>query len=70
MWSFCSVKCGPGKRERMRKCDNPPPKYGGESCVGSDRQIMPCSLSDCPGKLTMKINQKSDELSRQLLTYY
>ena len=34
----------------MRKCDNPPPKYGGESCVGSDRQTMPCSLSDCPGK--------------------
>ena len=32
----------------MRKCDNPPPKYGGESCVGSDRQTMPCSLSDCP----------------------
>ncbi|KAL9971012.1 hypothetical protein ACROYT_G023488 [Oculina patagonica] len=48
MWSFCSVKCGPGKRERMRKCDNPPPKFGGESCVGSDRQTMPCSLSDCP----------------------
>lgn len=50
MWSFCSVKCGPGKRERMRKCDNPPPKYGGESCMGSDRQTMPCSLSDCPGE--------------------
>ncbi|XP_068700145.1 uncharacterized protein [Montipora foliosa] len=48
MWSFCSVKCGPGKRERMRKCDNPPPRFGGESCVGSDRQTMPCSLSDCP----------------------
>ena len=48
MWSFCSVKCGPGKRERMRKCDNPPPKFGGENCPGSDRQTMPCSLSDCP----------------------
>ncbi|XP_074627228.1 uncharacterized protein LOC141885237 isoform X4 [Acropora palmata] len=48
MWSFCSVTCGPGKRERMRKCDNPPPKFGGESCFGSDRQTMPCSLSDCP----------------------
>lgn len=55
MWSFCSAKCGPGKRERMRKCDNPSPKFGGNSCAGSDRQIMPCSLSDCPGKFSPKI---------------
>ncbi|XP_048581714.1 uncharacterized protein LOC5511228 isoform X2 [Nematostella vectensis] len=48
MWSFCSSKCGPGKRERIRKCDNPAPRYGGAGCPGSDRQIMPCSLSDCP----------------------
>ena len=39
----------------MRKCDNPSPKFGGNSCAGSDRQIMPCSLSDCPGKFSPKI---------------
>ena len=50
MWSFCSAKCGPGKRERMRRCENPAPKYDGDNCMGSDRQTMPCSLSDCPGE--------------------
>lgn len=46
----------------MRKCDNPPPKFGGESCVGSDRQTMPCSLSDCPGKSgNLKISRKRKE---------
>ncbi|XP_031556840.1 uncharacterized protein LOC116293538 isoform X2 [Actinia tenebrosa] len=48
MWSFCSATCGAGKRERMRLCNNPAPKYGGKGCPGTARELMPCSLSDCP----------------------
>ena len=57
----------------MRKCDNPSPKFGGNSCAGSDRQIMPCSLSDCPGKFSPKIRscfillQKEDSLMGESL---
>ena len=61
----------------MRKCDNPSPKFGGNSCAGSDRQIMPCSLSDCPGKFSSKIRscfillQKEDSLiGESLFTFF
>ncbi|XP_069121896.1 semaphorin-5A-like isoform X2 [Argopecten irradians] len=35
-WSVCSITCGfNGTRTRQRYCSNPPPKYGGNPCVGS-----------------------------------
>ncbi|XP_070780046.1 properdin-like [Enoplosus armatus] len=49
-WSppgLCSVSCGVGLRQSSRRCDNPPPKYGGQFCNGSSSQTSTCQ-SPCP----------------------
>lgn len=43
----CSRTCGGGVRMRRRYCNNPTPRYGGRSCVGSAEQYEACNLTPC-----------------------
>lgn len=44
-WSKCSITCGHnGTRSRQRYCSNPPPRYGGRECIGSNTEE-----GYCPG---------------------
>ena len=52
-WSPCSVTCGNGRQERMRKCDAPVPEFGGKFCDGPAREFHNCEEDDCPGKLIL-----------------
>ncbi|XP_021373389.1 SCO-spondin-like [Mizuhopecten yessoensis] len=47
-WSHCTVTCERGYRLRYRKCDNPPPQFGG-TCFGKSRQFRKCDLGTCKG---------------------
>jgi hypothetical protein len=51
-WSGCSVTCGIGASRRIRKCDNPRPKYGGTPCNPAQGvESRSCdTYKDCPGK--------------------
>lgn len=46
-WTMCSVPCGGGFRKRHRKCDNPPPKYAGQECIGCDVEYEICNIHAC-----------------------
>ncbi|XP_078310248.1 uncharacterized protein LOC111104257 [Crassostrea virginica] len=47
-WSDCTVSCGGGLRSRNRSCTNPPPKNGGDSCIGISLQSEACNSFMCP----------------------
>ena len=48
----CSVTCGVGYELWHRKCDSPPPKYGGDCFkYGKDRENRVCRRKPCPGEL-------------------
>jgi hypothetical protein len=50
--SACSVRCGVGYELWHRKCDNPPPKYGGNcSKHGEAKESRPCRMKACPGEV-------------------
>ncbi|KAL4230559.1 Thrombospondin type 1 repeat-containing protein [Mactra antiquata] len=45
----CSASCGIGRQERRRLCDNPPPQFGGDQCLGSDAEAVDCDSGiPCP----------------------
>ncbi|XP_008064182.1 SCO-spondin [Carlito syrichta] len=51
-WSWCDQSCGGGRSLRSRSCSSPPPKNGGDPCVGKRHHVrlcnpMPCEAS-CP----------------------
>ncbi|XP_048589634.1 uncharacterized protein LOC5511196 [Nematostella vectensis] len=46
-WTRCSTSCGPGKKTRDRKCNNPEAAYGGK-CVGDAQETDSCKLFPCP----------------------
>ncbi|EDO39017.1 predicted protein, partial [Nematostella vectensis] len=48
-WTRCSTSCGPGKKTRDRKCNNPEAAYGGK-CVGDAQETDSCKLFPCPSK--------------------
>ncbi|XP_072186520.1 SCO-spondin [Excalfactoria chinensis] len=47
VWSSCDAECGGGMRTRTRSCSDPPPKNGGQPCVGEDLQSQSCNLQPC-----------------------
>ncbi|XP_060072936.1 coadhesin-like [Ylistrum balloti] len=48
IWSDCSTTCGVGVMNRSRECDNPPPQYDGEDCVGPASETSTCANITCP----------------------
>lgn len=46
-WSPCSVTCGYGTHTRTRKCNDPPPKNGGEECGGDRKDVGKCLRTVC-----------------------
>ncbi|KAH9508045.1 Hemicentin-1 [Bulinus truncatus] len=47
-WDSCSSTCNNGVRNRHRKCNYPPPAYGGEPCAGEGHAIQDCNTRPCP----------------------
>ena len=50
MTSECTVSCGGGTKRGVRKCTNPKPMNGGESCRGDNTStLLKCKMALCPG---------------------
>lgn len=49
-WSLCSSTCGRGYRDRTRSCK--PPQFGGDPCMGPEKQTKFCNIAVCPGEIT------------------
>ncbi|XP_065841444.1 A disintegrin and metalloproteinase with thrombospondin motifs adt-1-like [Oscarella lobularis] len=47
-WGSCSVSCGGGFSNRMRKCDDPSPMFGGIDCEGASTDKNECNQHPCP----------------------
>ncbi|XP_072169938.1 LOW QUALITY PROTEIN: uncharacterized protein [Diadema setosum] len=47
-WSECNVTCGGGLQFRNRTCDNPAPKYGGQTCSAAAIKSRECNTNNCP----------------------
>uniref|UniRef100_A0A8C7LFG5 Adhesion G protein-coupled receptor B1a n=1 Tax=Oncorhynchus mykiss TaxID=8022 RepID=A0A8C7LFG5_ONCMY len=45
-WSLCSSTCGRGYRDRTRSCK--PPQFGGDPCMGPEKQTKFCNIAVCP----------------------
>ncbi|XP_052760873.1 coadhesin-like [Mya arenaria] len=43
----CSVTCGVGVAYSTRKCENPPPQFGGKECEGSPASFEKCEMPGC-----------------------
>ncbi|KAJ9576472.1 hypothetical protein L9F63_006685, partial [Diploptera punctata] len=48
IWSPCSATCNNGTQIRYRRCNNPPPAFGGKGCSGTDRESKECNSYKCP----------------------
>lgn len=46
-WGACSKSCGKGSRSKSRKCNNPPPQYGGRACRGYHHIKATCHVKAC-----------------------
>jgi hypothetical protein len=67
-WSNCSVSCGSGFNERTRHCSNPRPKFGGDNCIGADKETIVCDTGTlCPGGLHYRLHSLSIRLYFPLL---
>ncbi|KAI8745416.1 hemicentin-1-like [Biomphalaria glabrata] len=47
-WEPCSSTCNRGTRSRSRKCNYPPPAYGGAPCEGDGLAVQECNSRPCP----------------------
>ncbi|KAL8603715.1 hypothetical protein ACOMHN_024331 [Nucella lapillus] len=47
-WQPCSQSCDGGTRKRQRKCNYPPPAYGGQTCQGPATNTQACNDQLCP----------------------
>ncbi|XP_061660878.1 semaphorin-5A isoform X1 [Syngnathoides biaculeatus] len=47
-WTQCSRDCSRGIRSRKRACNNPEPKYGGQTCQGTAQEYQECNTTPCP----------------------
>lgn len=42
-WSSCNSTCGKeAVKTRKRTCSNPVPAFGGQICIGQDKEVVPC----------------------------
>ena len=41
-WGACSQSCDIGQKQRHRTCGNPSPAFGGQPCIGQDRDTDLC----------------------------
>ena len=55
-WTLCSKSCNFGKRQRYRRCLNPPPQPGGKNCTGEYSITEKCNSFPCKGKFKDKIS--------------
>ncbi|XP_023287905.1 A disintegrin and metalloproteinase with thrombospondin motifs 9 isoform X2 [Orussus abietinus] len=46
----CSRSCGGGVKQKVRECNDPPPKNGGNYCVGDRVRYRSCGTRECPSK--------------------
>lgn len=51
-WTTCTITCGSGFQHKSRKCNNPPPRYGGSDCHGESKDYRVCNRISCLGKVT------------------
>ncbi|CAL1547996.1 unnamed protein product [Lymnaea stagnalis] len=47
-WGSCTTTCNAGIRSRQRKCNYPPPAYGGMTCEGEGLAEQECNTRPCP----------------------
>eukprot|EP00095_Tigriopus_kingsejongensis_P002760 maker-scaffold1543_size36305-snap-gene-0.8 protein:Tk02760 transcript:maker-scaffold1543_size36305-snap-gene-0.8-mRNA-1 annotation:"hypothetical protein D910_03831" len=59
-WEDCSRTCGTGVVFRSRKCDNPRPSYGGDTCRGKPEEFRLCNLDPCPKASDFRAEQCHD----------
>ncbi len=57
-WGVCTDESGAGRRQRERRCDNPPPAFGGHDCPGSPIETEPCEPCEFQMKPDGKISLK------------
>ena len=50
-WGDCSTTCGIGVQQRIRQCNQPTPRHGGDDCthLGPAQASQSCNLGKCPG---------------------
>ena len=46
-FTTCDKSCGGGSQIRTRSCDNPAPKWGGNTCAGSATESRTCNTNKC-----------------------
>jgi len=47
-YGSCSKSCGGGSQTSVRRCNNPTPMNGGQSCSGDDSRTKECNTTPCP----------------------
>ncbi|XP_071953956.1 SCO-spondin-like isoform X2 [Antedon mediterranea] len=47
-WSLCPVSCDGGPSHRIRVCNSPSPKHGGDPCEGPSTESTMCNTMECP----------------------
>ncbi|CAG9838524.1 unnamed protein product [Diabrotica balteata] len=50
-WGPCTRSCGTGVQFRGRKCDNPPPSFGGKTCEGNAEEWRLCTMTGCGAEI-------------------
>ncbi|XP_048756323.1 papilin-like isoform X2 [Ostrea edulis] len=68
-YSVCTATCGEASHTSTRKCNNPPPQYGGKPCEGNDTDIQPCrELPLCISKTTESTDARSTSDHQTIVT--
>ncbi|XP_052281410.1 ectin-like isoform X4 [Dreissena polymorpha] len=64
-WSNCSKECGPGLRNRTRRCDHPEPSADGNHCFGASINYEVCGQQECTEQGFAQIELVKDGSSLQ-----
>ena len=46
-WGTCSETCNTGTKNRIRECNNPPPRGSGVECEGNATSTAYCTVRRC-----------------------